>query len=422
MTLIDVSRAPGAFRSVPRTGVIYVMAEAARAGYRPGDPEWCNLGQGQPETGPIAGAPPRVHDLSFEDADQEYAPVQGLWEVREAVAGMYNELFRKGMPSKYTAENVSVSGGGRVSIMRACAALGPINLGHFLPDYTAYAEVLDIFRRFTPIPILLDPEQGYDFSLKELRREILGRGLGALLLSNPCNPTGKAITGAELASWVATARELDCALLMDEFYAHYLHGDGSPVFSAAQYVEDVEKDPVVLFDGLTKNWRYPGWRVTWTVGPSKVIEAIASAGSFLDGGGSRPMQLAARSVLTAAHALQEAEAMRVVFRRKRDKMLDGLRSLGVRVEREPEGTFYVWGNLARLPPSLRTGEQLFRKALEHKIITVPGQFFDVDPGQRRIGRPSRFAQHTRFSFGPSEDVIDTALARLRALVEAEARD
>jgi aspartate/methionine/tyrosine aminotransferase len=114
--------------------------------------------------------------------------------------------------------------------------------------------------------------------------------------------------------------------------------------------------------------------------------------------------------------------MRVVFRRKRDKMLDGLRSLGVRVEREPEGTFYVWGNLARLPPSLRTGEQLFRKALEHKIITVPGQFFDVDPGQRRIGRPSRFAQHTRFSFGPSEDVIDTALARLRALVEAEARD
>jgi aspartate/methionine/tyrosine aminotransferase len=422
MTLVDVSRAPGAFRSVPRTGVIYVMAEASRAGYRPGDPEWCNLGQGQPETGPIPGAPPRVHDLSFEDADQEYAPVQGLWEVREAVAGMYNDLFRKGMPSRYSAENVSVSGGGRVSIMRACAALGPINLGHFLPDYTAYAEVLDIFRRFTPIPILLDPELGYDFSLKELRREILGRGLGALLLSNPCNPTGKAVTGAELASWVATARELDCALLMDEFYSHYLHGEGSPLFSAAQYVEDVEKDPVVIFDGLTKNWRYPGWRVTWTVGPSKVIEAIASAGSFLDGGGSRPMQLAARSVLTAAHAVQEAEAMRVVFRRKRDKMLDGLRALGVRVEREPEGTFYVWGNLSRLPPSLRTGDQLFRKALEHKVITVPGQFFDVDPGQRRIGRPSRFAHHARFSFGPSEDVIDTALARLRALVETEARE
>ena len=62
----------------------------------------------------------------------------------------------------------------------------------------AYEELLDVFRRFTPIPILLDPEGGYDFSVRQLRREILGRGLGALLLSNPCNPTGKVIGGEEL--------------------------------------------------------------------------------------------------------------------------------------------------------------------------------------------------------------------------------
>ena len=193
-------RSPSAFRAVPRTGVIYVMAEAGRAGYRPDDPSWSNLGQGQPETGPLPGAPARVSDVHFENFDLEYAPVAGLWEVREAVAGMYNELFRRGMPSKYSAENVAISGGGRVSIMRACAAIGQINLGHFLPDYTAYAEVLDIFRRFTPIPILVDPEHGYDFSLAELRREILGRGLGAMLMSNPSNPTGKVLK-RELRAW-----------------------------------------------------------------------------------------------------------------------------------------------------------------------------------------------------------------------------
>jgi aspartate/methionine/tyrosine aminotransferase len=413
-------RSPSAFRAVPRTGVIYVMAEAGRAGYRPDDPNWSNLGQGQPETGPLPGAPARVSDVHFENFDLEYAPVAGLWEVREAVAGMYNELFRRGMPSKYSAENVAISGGGRVSIMRACAAIGQINLGHFLPDYTAYAEVLDIFRRFTPIPILVDPEHGYDFSLAELRREILGRGLGAMLMSNPSNPTGKAIVGAELASWVATARELDCTMLMDEFYAHYLWRGDSPLFSAAQYVEDVEKDPIVLFDGLTKNWRYPGWRVTWTVGPSRVIEAVSSAGSFLDGGGSRPMQLAAREVLTADHARAEAAAIRTAFRRKRDKMVDGLRALGVRFEREPDATFYAWGNLSGLPEGLRTGEQFFRRALEHQVIVVPGQFFDVDPGSRRLGRPSRFANHVRFSFGPSEAAIDAALARFRVMVD-EAR-
>src|SRR3712207_8524887 len=41
---------PG-FRAVPFTGVIYVMAEAAKRGYAYGHPEWCNLGQGMPETG-----------------------------------------------------------------------------------------------------------------------------------------------------------------------------------------------------------------------------------------------------------------------------------------------------------------------------------------------------------------------------------
>ena len=53
-----------AFRSVPRTGVIYVTSEAHKLGYRSSDPAWCNLGQGQPETGPLPGAPPRVQEVS----------------------------------------------------------------------------------------------------------------------------------------------------------------------------------------------------------------------------------------------------------------------------------------------------------------------------------------------------------------------
>lgn len=413
---LELAQAPSAFRAVPRTGVIYVTAEAERAGYRGGDPSWCNLGQGQPETGELPGSPPRVGSTQFGIDELEYAPVAGLWEVREAVAGLYNELFRRGLPSKYSAENVAISGGGRVSIMRACAALGSIHLGHFLPDYTAYEELLDVFRRFTPIPILLDPERGYDFSIEQLRREVLGRGLGALLMSNPCNPTGKALLGPELAAWVATARQLNCTLLMDEFYSHYVWGDGPALMSAAEFVEDVEQDPVVIFDGLTKNWRYPGWRVTWTVGPKKVIEAVASAGSFLDGGGCRPMQRAALEVLNADHARREAAAIRAAFGVKRAHMLDGLRALGVRFERDPDGTFYAWGNLSGLPEGFRTGPELFRAALNEKVIVVPGQFFDIDPGQRRSGRPSRFANYARFSFGPSLEVIETALERLRRVV------
>jgi aspartate/methionine/tyrosine aminotransferase len=123
-------------------------------------------------------------------------------------------------------------------------------------------------------------------------------------------------------------------------------------------------------------------------------------------------------VLTAEHAQKEAQALRAAFRLKRDKMLDGLRSMGVRFEREPDGTFYAWGNLSGLPEGLRTGPELFRAALEKKVIVVPGQFFDVDPGQRRMGRPSRFGSYARFSFGPSADVIERAVERLKQVVAA----
>jgi N-succinyldiaminopimelate aminotransferase len=408
-----------AFRAVPRTGVIYVTTEAAKQGYRSGAPDWCNLGQGQPETGPLPGAPDRIHALTIDIDDQEYAPVPGIGELREAIAGLYNRLYRRGLRSQYSAENVSVSGGGRASLTRAAASLGHVNLGHFLPDYTAYEELLDIFKAFTAIPILLESESGYAFSVDDLRREVRGRGLSALLLSNPCNPTGKLVQGEELARWVAIAREEDSALLIDEFYSHYIWAGRPgqlPVESAARYVEDVERDPVVLFDGLTKNWRYPGWRVTWTVGPKKVIEAVASAGSFLDGGGSKPLQRAAIPLLEQEHVVAETEAIHRVFREKRRRLLGRLEDLGVRTDRAPEGTFYVWGRVDGLPPPLNDGMGFFRAALGKKVITVPGEFFDVNPGKRRSQRSSRFRSHVRFSFGPSLETLETACDRLAELI------
>jgi len=117
--------APQAFRPVPRTGVIFVTTEAQKRGFHPADPDWCNLGQGQPETGELPGAPPRVQAVAVDPADQEYAPVAGLWELREAIAAHYNRIYRRGLPSQYSAENVSVSGGGRASLTRAAEASIP---------------------------------------------------------------------------------------------------------------------------------------------------------------------------------------------------------------------------------------------------------------------------------------------------------
>ena len=99
-----------AFREVPRTGVIFVTTEAKKRGFDPSEPDWCNLGQGMPEAEALPGAPPRKGSIEIDLADQEYAPVAGIGELREAVASLYNKLFRRGMPSQYSADNVAISG------------------------------------------------------------------------------------------------------------------------------------------------------------------------------------------------------------------------------------------------------------------------------------------------------------------------
>lgn len=416
------------FRPVPRTGVIYVMAEAGVRGFRYGHPDWCNLGQGAPETGELPGCAPRLNTIELNPEIAEYGPVAGTWELREAVAELYNHRYRRGMPSRYSAENVALASGGRVALTRLATALGRVNLGHLLPDYTAYEELLDVFRAFVPIPIVLHERDGFRLSPEVLREAIVGSGLGAILLSNPCNPTGRLIAGEDLRRWVTTAGKLGCALIIDEFYAHYIYGPPSlrhagelpRSVSACAWVEDVDADPIVVVDGLTKNWRYPGLRLSWTVGPKAVIERVASAGSFLDGGAPHCIQRAALPLLEPELADREAAAIQAAFSIKRKLMLERLAAIGIGVagsdDGGPEGAFYCFADLRELPEPLSDGMSFFRKALERRVITVPGVFFDVDPGKRRDHIASRLSGFVRLSFGPDREQVETGLSRLAELV------
>jgi aspartate/methionine/tyrosine aminotransferase len=96
--------------------------------------------------------------------------------------------------------------------------------------------------------------------------------------------------------------------------------------------------------------------------------------------------------------------------------VEKLTALGVRVDLPPQGGFYVWGSVENLPPGLDDGMSFFQKLLEKQVITVPGAFFDINPGHRRSARRSRFEKHVRFSFGPSMQTLQTAVDRMGALV------
>ena len=109
----------------------------------------------------------------------------------------------------------------------------------------------------------------------------------AVLMSNPCNPTGGVLKGKKLEAYVGwygcqhcavhmltartprgcdghsvceTARDTGCLMILDEFYSQYIYNTdtneaGAGPVSAAKYVEDPETDPVIIMDGLTKNFR-----------------------------------------------------------------------------------------------------------------------------------------------------------------------
>ena len=395
------------------------MHEAMARGFSYGDAHWANLGQGSPETGVIPNAPPRIESVTIAGSHQQYAPVAGNKDLCQAVADFYNTVYRRGKKSKYTRDNVSIASGGRLALTRIASALGNVNMGHFIPDYTAYEELLSVFKAFSSIPILLDAETDYKIPLDALKKEIRGRGLSALLVSNPCNPTGQLVEGEALREWCQLARECQCSLILDEFYSHYIYTGAdngqAKMVSAAAFVEDVETDPIILVDGLTKNWRYPGWRISWTLGPKAVIETIASAGSFLDGGANHPFQSVAATLLKPQLAAQETLAIQRHFGRKRSFVLGRLRQMGITVDAEPAGSFYVWANLSGLPEPLNDGMSFFREGLKQKVIIVPGVFFDVNPGSRRLH--GRYENYCRISFGPEMKKLEVGLDALERVIQ-----
>jgi aspartate/methionine/tyrosine aminotransferase len=425
MAPVDLQSARGAMREVPFMGVIYVVHEAMKLGYQNGHPDWSNLGQGQPEVGEIRGAPPRLDTIKLEPQDHAYGPLEGIPELREVIAAHYNRIYRRGKKSQYSGKNVAVAMGGRLALTRACAALGAVNVGYQLPDYTAYQDMLEThLARLSTVPVHTAAADGFRLTAAQFAAAVEQLGLGAFVLSNPCNPTGNLIAGDELAAIVATARQRRCTLLLDEFYSHFVYvpkgpgnavpGDG-PV-SGAAFIDDVERDPVLLFDGLTKSYRYPGWRVGWIVGPSAMVETVARTASAIDGGPSRWAQRAAIAVLEPERADQETRALRDAFCQKRNVMVQRLKSLGITFAAESASTFYCWGSLAGLKPPFDDAMHFFRTALQHKVLTVPGQFFDVNPGGFRKGE-SPYRQWMRFSFGPPMANMQQGLDRLAAMLK-----
>jgi len=420
------------FHKVMKTGVIYATTRAKSNGFSPEtEHEWANMGQGAPETGTLPGAPSRNFSMTIPEAELEYAPVTGLQELRVKVADYYNHLYRQGKSSQYTPDNVCVVPGGRAGLTRIMAVLGNVNIGYFTPDYTAYEQCLGLFLRISPSPLLHRDVNDALMDPKEFEFQVKGAGLGSVLLSNPANPTGQSIEGEKLRQYVDISRRTQSAIIMDEFYSHYYY-DGEAVdpadggvddnsnwpktVSSASYIDDVNEDPILIVNGLTKNWRCPGFRICWIVAPKAIVSMLGSAGSYLDGGANAPLQRLALPLMELDFIRRDTWALQRHFVIKRDFLLKELDKLGIIVQWKPTATFYIWADISRLPPPLNDSLVFLEECAKHKIICVPGVFFDINPRGLKTLLKSTCIANVRFSYGPPMRNLTLGMERLATLI------
>ena len=179
---------------------------------------------------------------------------------------------------------------------------------------------------------------------------------------------------------------------------------------------------VLLIDGLTKRFRLPGWRIAWVVGPKEFVDALGSAGSYLDGGANAPFQEAAIPMLEPSLVHAEMKALQGHFREKRDFVVQRLREIGFRIKDVPQATFYIWLDLTSLDPPLpkeaniSDGLNFFTALLSEKVIVVPGIFFDLNPAKRRDLFDSPWHHFVRLSYGPKMDVLKKGLNGIERVV------
>ena len=277
------------------------------------------------------------------------------------------------------------------------------------------------------VPSPLSGEDGYHIHADKVAEE-LARGTSVILTSNPRNPTGHALAEDELALIQDICRDR-ATLIFDEFYAGYDYRrdcDGTTV-SAASNVSDVDRDDVLLIDGLTKRFRLPGWRIAWIVGPKEFITALGSCGSYLDGGTNVAFQEAAVQMLDPPKVRKEMTALQTHFKMKRDYVLKRLKEIGFGAGSQdiPDSTFYVWLDLTTLDPppppdspvKISDGLSFFDALLREKTIVVPGIFFDLNPAKRRDLFDSPCHHFVRLSYGPKLEVLKMGLDGIERVVK-----
>jgi N-succinyldiaminopimelate aminotransferase len=356
-----------------------------------------NLGQGFPdEPGPLAIRERAVRDLI--DGDNQYPPMPGLPELRQAVAAHYRRT--QALEFDWASE-ITVTSGATEAL--ACAFLALLQAGDeavlFQPTYDSYLPMVRRAGGVGKLVRLQPPAWRFDRAALEAA---FSERTKIVLLNTPLNPAATICPDEDLALLAEFCVRHDVIAVCDEVWEHVVF-DGRAHRPLIAYPGMRER--TVKIGSAGKMFALTGWKVGFLMAAPPLTQLLAKAHQFL--------------TFTTAPMLQSAVAwglansddwfatMPLDLARSRDRLSEGLRREGFAVL-ESQGTYFL--NIDLAGSGIFEGDMDFclRAVKEAGVAAIPvSAFYEADPVTSIV----------RLCFAKADTTLDEGVRRL-----AKARD
>ncbi|MBM3475128.1 MAG: pyridoxal phosphate-dependent aminotransferase [Armatimonadetes bacterium] len=340
---------------------------------------------------PDFNTPPVVIEAAqraIADGHTHYTHSLGILPLREAIAEHYLEHYGVSVSPAQIIVTTGTSAGLLLALSALCGPGEEMLLSD--PHYACYPNFLGFLR----IPYRLFPleeTEGFRYPIEEVGR-LVGPSTRGLMVNSPANPTGMVLSAHELAALA----ECGTTIVSDEIYHGLVYGD------AEDHTILEFTDEAFVLNGFSKRYAMTGWRLGWLIAPPRYVDTIQRVQQNLYISAPDFAQHAGTAALREAGA--DAEAMRQAYERRRALLVPGLRGIGLRITREPDGAFYVLADASHLSTdSLALSHRILREA---KVGVTPG----IDFGPRAEGC-------LRFAYANGEREIEEGLRRLGGFCE-----
>lgn len=326
-------------------------------------------------------------ERALKDGRTRYTSSLGILPLREAIAEHYAETY-----------NVKVSPG-QILVSPGTSPAMLLLFGHLLdpgdevilsdPHYACYPNFIR-YAEGAPVFVRVTESDGFQVRADTLHRH-LGPRTKAILINSPANPTGAVLSVERLRAIADVGRGGERVIVSDEIY-HGLTYEGGD-HSILEFTDDA-----FVLNGFSKAFAMTGWRLGYLIAPPAHVRALQTLYGNVFISTNEFVQWAGVAALREAR--EESRRFRAVFDERRRVMIAGLRSIGLTVDFEPTGAFYVLANARRYT---RDSRQFALEVLHQSHVAVtPGVAF----GRNAEG-------YLRFSYAAAVDRIREGLERLR---------